>query len=51
MMYETDNNNAYNNNYVMGMNIVDEDHTAALRDSSLPFWRAILVCPSRRTGE
>lgn len=37
MMYETDNNNAYNNNYVMGMNIVDEDHTAALRDSTLPF--------------
>ena len=37
MMFETDNNNAYNNNYVMGMSIVDEDHTAELRDSSLPF--------------
>ncbi len=37
MMYETDNTNAYNNNYVMGMNIVDEEHTAELRDATLPF--------------
>lgn len=37
MMFETDNSNAYNNNYVMGMSIVDEDHTAGLRDASLPF--------------